>query len=202
MSDSRGLRLQWTPESQAFWFDAGAVCLELLTTGGELSWGYEEFLRTPTDVQEWAKASRVNADELAVDEDGLDELRGLREAVWNVAKAVMASDPPPPRDLARLNERATTSAVPQIDEHQNKHWQKPMTASQFTGTIARDAIELFSGPYADRVRQCEGHCELIFVDTSRPGKRRWCSMQRCGNRAKIREFRDRQRTGTEGGGTR
>ncbi len=198
MSDARGLRLQWTPESQAFWFDAGAVCLELLTTGGELPWGHEEFLRTPADVRAWAKVSRVNVDELEVDDHGLDELRILREAVWNVCKAVMAGDPPPHQDLARLNDRAVGSAVPQIDEQRHKHWQTPMTASQFVGTIARDAIELFSGPYADRVRQCEGHCELIFVDTSRPGKRRWCSMQRCGNRAKIREFRDRQRTSSEG----
>lgn len=190
--------MQWTPESQAFWFDAGAVCLELLTTGGELSWGYEEFLHTPADVRAWAKVSRVDVDELEVDDQGLGELRTVREAVWNVANAVLAGEHPKKSDLEKLNESAKESAVPQIDEHQRKYWQKPMRASQFAGTIARDAIELFSGPYANRVRQCEGNCELIFVDTSRPGKRRWCSMQRCGNRAKIREFRDRQRT-NEGG---
>jgi predicted RNA-binding Zn ribbon-like protein len=46
---------------------------------------------------------------------------------------------------------------------------------------------------ADRVRRCAGNdCLLTFVDTSRPGRRRWCSMERCGNRAKVRAFRNRQ----------
>ena len=43
-----------------------------------------------------------------------------------------------------------------------------------------------------RLRQCAGdNCALLFLDTSRPGKRRWCSMERCGNRNKVREFRSR-----------
>jgi predicted RNA-binding Zn ribbon-like protein len=186
--------LQWTPESQAFWFDAGALCLELLTTGGELSWGYEEFLHTPQDVQAWARACRLNVEALEIDDEGIEGIRALREAVWNVTKARLNAEKPASKDIDRVNAFAAASAVPQLDATLRKHWQEPMTADQFAGMIARDTIELFSGPYAERVRQCEGHCELVFVDTSRPGKRRWCSMQRCGNRAKIREFRDRQRT--------
>ncbi|MDI5982688.1 CGNR zinc finger domain-containing protein, partial [Amycolatopsis magusensis] len=30
------------------------------------------------------------------------------------------------------------------------------------------------------------------LDTSRPGNRRWCSMQRCGNRNKVKAYRERQ----------
>jgi predicted RNA-binding Zn ribbon-like protein len=194
VSDPRGLRLQWTPESAAFWFDAGAVSLELLTTGGDLPWGHEEFLRTPSDVQAWAKASRLNVDDLDANEADLEELRVLRDAVWNVAKALIGGDRPAAPDLDRMNAFAAASGVPQVDRDLHRHWRSPMTAREFAGTIARDAIELVSGPYADRIRRCDGNCELIFVDTSRPGNRRWCSMQRCGNRAKIREFRDRQRT--------
>jgi len=35
------------------------------------------------------------------------------------------------------------------------------------------------------------NCALIYLDTSRPGNRRWCSMERCGNRAKVRGHRSR-----------
>jgi predicted RNA-binding Zn ribbon-like protein len=35
------------------------------------------------------------------------------------------------------------------------------------------------------------NCYLIYLDTSRPGNRRWCSMERCGNRAKVRGHRSR-----------
>ena len=36
-------------------------------------------------------------------------------------------------------------------------------------------------------------CRWVFEDTSRGGRRRWCDMQSCGNRAKVRRFRSRQR---------
>jgi len=36
-----------------------------------------------------------------------------------------------------------------------------------------------------RVRDCANpHCGVLFLDSSRPGTRRWCSMDTCGNRAK------------------
>ena len=74
-----------------------------------------------------------------------------------------------------------------------RSWATPVTGAQLLATIARDAIELFTGPYADRVRECAGdNCALIFVDTSRPGSRRWCSMERCGNRHKVRAHRSRE----------
>jgi predicted RNA-binding Zn ribbon-like protein len=57
-------------------------------------------------------------------------------------------------------------------------------------TLARDAIYLFTGPLAERIRVCAADdCGLLFVDQSRPGGRRWCSMQRCGNLAKVRKHR-------------
>ena len=60
--------------------------------------------------------------------------------------------------------------------------------------IARDAIELFGGPGRGRIRTCEGEgCALLFLDLSRSGGRRWCSMSGCGNRAKARAFRERGR---------
>jgi predicted RNA-binding Zn ribbon-like protein len=39
---------------------------------------------------------------------------------------------------------------------------------------------------ADRIRECANpDCVLWFLDTSRPGTRRWCSMASCGNRDKA-----------------
>ncbi|CAM5551965.1 Zf-CGNR multi-domain protein OS=Streptomyces tendae OX=1932 GN=GUR47_17670 PE=4 SV=1 [Streptomyces tendae] len=60
--------------------------------------------------------------------------------------------------------------------------------------MARDAIELLTGPHADRVRECGAHnCYLLFVDTSRPGRRRLaCATGHCGNREKVRAHRARR----------
>lgn len=51
-----------------------------------------------------------------------------------------------------------------------------------------------------RLRGCAGeHCGWLFVDRSRNGTRRWCSMRDCGNRAKARRhYRRAQVDGQRG----
>ncbi|MDR3409223.1 MAG: CGNR zinc finger domain-containing protein [Methylovirgula sp.] len=47
-----------------------------------------------------------------------------------------------------------------------------------------------------RVKPCEGtHCTILFLDRTRSGARRWCSMAVCGNRAKQATHRARARDG-------
>ena len=59
---------------------------------------------------------------------------------------------------------------------------------------ALDAIRLLSSPERDRVRQCaDAECGWFFLDTSRNGSRRWCSMKACGNRNKARRHVRRRR---------
>jgi predicted RNA-binding Zn ribbon-like protein len=58
--------------------------------------------------------------------------------------------------------------------------------------VARDCIDLLGGPLSGRVRNCSGEgCGVLFLDTSRQGLRRWCSMAACGNTAKVQAFRRR-----------
>jgi predicted RNA-binding Zn ribbon-like protein len=43
-----------------------------------------------------------------------------------------------------------------------------------------------------RLKACRDHdCEWAFYDHTKNGSGAWCSMERCGNRAKARAFRDR-----------
>ena len=74
-------------------------------------------------------------------------------------------------------------------------WAAPVRATQALSTLAREMIELLAGPFSGRIRECaSSDCPLVFVDTSRPGARRWCSMERCGNRHKLRALRARRAT--------
>jgi predicted RNA-binding Zn ribbon-like protein len=66
----------------------------------------------------------------------------------------------------------------------------PVTAA--LARIARESVELVTGPELARVRSCSG-CTLLFIDRSRPGTRRWCSMERCGNRNKTAHYREKRR---------
>ena len=58
--------------------------------------------------------------------------------------------------------------------------------------IARTASRLLTSPRLARVRPCAAAtCGWWFLDDSKNGSRRWCDMKICGNREKIRRFRDR-----------
>ena len=59
--------------------------------------------------------------------------------------------------------------------------------------LARDGIETIARD-RERLRVCAGaDCGRVFLDRSRGKPRRWCSMQGCGNRAKVASFRRRAR---------
>jgi predicted RNA-binding Zn ribbon-like protein len=77
---------------------------------------------------------------------------------------------------------------------------------QALASVARDAVRLFGevgflGEPGARIRHCEASdCGLVFFDVSRAGTRRWCSMQTCGNRAKVRAHRARAAAAASGAG--
>src|SRR6266550_3720241 len=65
------------------------------------------------------------------------------------------------------------------------------------GAVARSAAELITQGDPRRLRKCaDATCRLMFYDTSKSGRRRWCSMELCGGRAKVRAFYQRRRAVT------
>ena len=58
------------------------------------------------------------------------------------------------------------------------------------------ASELLVSDDRKHVRTCPGHdCGWLFLD--RTGRRRWCLMASCGNRAKVRRHAERVRRGSQ-----
>ena len=54
--------------------------------------------------------------------------------------------------------------------------------------------ELFSDVSTVRLRKCEYEaCIAHFLDTSKKGSRRWCSMNICGNKIKVAAYQKRRR---------
>ncbi|MFJ8625930.1 CGNR zinc finger domain-containing protein [Kitasatospora sp. NPDC093550] len=188
-----------TPAGTRFRFDPGAPCLELLTTGGPGPYARHEVLHRPADLAAWLPSSslRLPADAVRISAPELAAARTLRDALWRVAAARAHGEPGGAEDYAVLNRAAEhPPLVPRIAPDGTAAAPLPADGSQLVSTLARDAIALLTGPYADRVRECGAHdCRLLFVDTSRPGRRRWCSMERCGNRHKVRALRARREPG-------
>jgi predicted RNA-binding Zn ribbon-like protein len=71
-------------------------------------------------------------------------------------------------------------------------WFEPRQPEDLFAPVAHRAATLFADVDRSRVRKC-AHCVLHFLDTSKKGTRRWCSMQLCGNRLKVAAYAARQR---------
>jgi len=62
------------------------------------------------------------------------------------------------------------------------------------GRLAEPFVEAVAAGTTDRFRICANDgCRWVFEDTSRAGRRRWCDMSSCGNRAKVRRYRSKLR---------
>lgn len=182
-------------------FDPGALCLELLPTGGPGPYRKYEILHAPGDLADWAARSRLTpTPELVTSDADVADARALRDALLRVVLAHTRGEPLPPADLETVNEAAARPALaPAITRGGERRWAGTPTGAQLLATVARDAVDLLTGPFAHRVRTCGADdCQLVYVDTSRPGRRRWCSMEHCGNRNKVRALRARKSSPEEG----
>jgi predicted RNA-binding Zn ribbon-like protein len=74
---------------------------------------------------------------------------------------------------------------------------EPRLPDDVLGPLAEDTMMLLTRVAADRVRKCEG-CPVHFLDVSKKGSRRWCSMSLCGNKVKVAAYQRRHRTGVAG----
>ncbi len=74
-------------------------------------------------------------------------------------------------------------------------WKTAQDEAQFpVWILAQKAADLLTSDAAGRVRGCDSPtCRWLFVDTSKNGKRRWCSMELCGNRMKARRFHEQHK---------
>ena len=193
MLNGRVLQLHH-PDGQVFRFDPGSLAFAFSVTGAPFNSDWFETLREPMDLKRWA-ADVLGAIGVRATASSVPEAKRLRAAIWNVAEAVIDGRAVPASDRTTLNRfAAPPGLVPRLDPDGARSWEPSAEVSALFSTIARDMIEVGTGPLASRIRRCQGvNCAIPFVDTSRPGTRRWCSMDRCGNRAKVAAHRRRHR---------
>ncbi|MFF7732495.1 ABATE domain-containing protein [Streptomyces sp. NPDC007984] len=181
-------------QGKTYRFDPGTLCLELTVTGGPGEFARWEVLHEPADLVTWAGRSRLpDGLDLTVSAAELEQARALRDAVFLLAADRAHGRPLRAAQLDVVNAAAAAPPlVARVEPDGTRAWAPGATGTHLLATVARDAIDLFTGPHAERVRECGAHnCHLLFVDTSRPGRRRWCAMEHCGNREKVRAHRAR-----------
>jgi len=178
------------PEDRdGFRFRGGHVALDLAATlAARLKEQPRELLGKPADLSRWLMSSGLAGRAPGTTEDDVQLARELREAIYGLVSGQ-------PSGTARTTLNAVAALRPARPSLSASGTLKMEgSAREYLATIAGLAIELLGSADRTRIRQCEGDgCALMFLDLSRSGARRWCSMSGCGNRAKAREFRRRGR---------
>jgi predicted RNA-binding Zn ribbon-like protein len=182
------------PETRdGFFFRGNHVALDLCATlTGRAKPSPRDLLATPRDLGRWLKAAGLTCTVSAAQDD-LEIARSLREAIYLLAVARSAGNAAPAGARSELNSLAKKPGAT-LRLAEDGHMRLTGSAHAILATLAQDAIRLLGGPQSERIRQCESPtCSRLFLDNSRGGDRRWCSMSPCGNRAKVSEFRRRKR---------
>ncbi|MHB0968554.1 MAG: CGNR zinc finger domain-containing protein [Thermoanaerobaculia bacterium] len=118
----------------------------------------------------------------------------LRDAIQGVFSRIARHRGPSPAALALINERLT-EALPNGRVAAGPRggyvwtWDKSERLDRILWPIVKSAADLLMSDDLPRLRECAGRdCSRLFLDESKNGSRRWCSMAGCGNRAKVRRF--------------
>ncbi|MGJ8645905.1 MAG: CGNR zinc finger domain-containing protein [Marinomonas colpomeniae] len=167
--------------------------MDLINTQFECHGETVDLLASFDDVHQWATEAGITLENRHDDAD-IKSVWLLREAI----KTLMTN---------RIDQQALSKeAIGVVNKHlchapmqkqlqvidkdislQPLHQQ--LTLDQLLGKIANEAAELLTSPQNQQIKSCSNNkCILMFLDTSRGKKRRWCSMERCGNRAKASNF--------------
>lgn len=178
------MRAQWV-------FDGGRRCVDFINTKRDRHLGGRELLVDPAALVDWLVLAGLLERPVRATEEHLDSARELREAVDRVTRAISAGTRPTVADVRLLN-RIVNTPLPvlelRIGADGNPHRRirppaDPVAAA--LASLAADAIDLVTTEPAVRICAAD-QCGLRFLDTSPQRNRQWCSMARCGNRAKAR----------------
>lgn len=127
----------------------------------------------------------------------LGEAERLRASIRHLFEAVASGRPVPSHVLHSLN-RAQGFGSWSTTLHSDASGLRIDSTLDGDGplvplaALARAAAVLVTTVRPGRLRECAADdCVRWFVDSSKGGRRRWCSMATCGNRAKAARYRAR-----------
>jgi len=125
----------------------------------------------------------------------------LREALYRIFTGLAGGRSPGAADLGILNaslpDALTRLRLAREARGVSWAWEgDPEALDRLLWPVARDAAVFLTSTDVSRLRSCANpHCRWVFYDGTRSGTRRWCTMAVCGNRAKIRRYRQRLQRG-------
>jgi predicted RNA-binding Zn ribbon-like protein len=152
-----------------------------------------EMFVTPERLNAWYLESGVVDTITPAAESDVREAVTVREAVYRLVTDRRLGEEFDRQALAVLNGAARrTPATPQLAPG-GRHTEG--TPEQALASVARQAVELLSGPDVPLLKECGNpECTRVYIDRSRGMRRQWCGMESCGNRIKAAAYRARKKT--------
>ncbi|MFH8870976.1 CGNR zinc finger domain-containing protein [Streptomyces griseus] len=196
--------------ARAWRFDTGRVCLDLVATepAGGVPGGGEQ-LDGPARLARWLTEAGLvppGTALAALDATWVARFHELRSAVGRLMAAQLGG-PGAEGALERVNALASGAppgprAVRGADGALVRALSTAPDCAGLLAVVARDAVDLLTDPAARAaLRRCQGEdCHRLYLDTSRGGRRRWCSGEVCGNRERVARHRRRTLAAADGRG--
>jgi predicted RNA-binding Zn ribbon-like protein len=177
---------------------------DLLDTLADLlAWARQAGIVTAAEARAFATAAARDAGWAS---RALVRARRLREAIGRIFEAVANGVRPAARDLRLFNAFLSAALRRRRLALRGTGYEWSWAPSNtpaldaLLSPVVLAAAELLSSPQRLKIRACAAEdCGWLFLDTSRSGRRRWCTMQSCGNRAKARRFYARAAASTRTG---
>ncbi|MFS4096040.1 CGNR zinc finger domain-containing protein [Streptomyces sp. AF1A] len=130
---------------------------------------------------------------LGITEDEVPDARVLRESLRAVLLAHAGH--PPHRAVTPLGDLLSRAPLyVAVHDHDGSAALAPADEAPLLSRVAAAVAEALVEGTWSRLKACEdADCHWAYYDRSPAGRGRWCSMQVCGARAKMRRYRARQR---------
>jgi predicted RNA-binding Zn ribbon-like protein len=187
----------------------GVLCLDFANTLYGHDAPIHEYLLEYRDLVLWSRhvdvLSKSEAGHLlqkweqepAESESVLTSAIQRRETIYRIFSSLAHGRSPTENDIGQLHQAWLNNLQhTQLVRDESGFilgWEEGHSLDQMLWPITRSAVDLLTSADLKRVKQCGG-CDWLFMDRSRNQKRRWCSMNACGNRAKMaRRYRRMKR---------
>ncbi|GGT31420.1 hypothetical protein GCM10010254_59880 [Streptomyces chromofuscus] len=151
-----------------------------------------EMFVTPERLNAWYVESGLVDTITPGTEDDVRAAITVREALYQLITNRRLGEDFDREALAVLNGAARKVPVTPQLTLAGRHTEA--TPSQALATVARQAVELLSGPDMPLLKECDNpECTRVYIDRSRGMRRHWCGMESCGNKYKAAAYRARKK---------
>ena len=182
----------------------GALCLDFVNTINSrvhpehdylmhysdlIGWANKVGILSPIQANQLQKRAKQNAEEV---DKVLNKVQRSRELLYRLFSSAKASNKDMEVFVGVYGEAISNGWLTKDDNHYRTTWKIDETLIAVLWPIVHSAGELLQSEDLRHVKECPG-CGWVFLDTSKNQSRRWCSMNTCGARDKMRRYHKRKR---------